>query len=187
MGKVGFRPNLGTVIVGLVNMVSTFPTVWLLDKVGRKTLMWTLSFVQAGLLMGLGIAYMYANESTTAQGLAVFFVMGFVVMFELSLGPVPWVYMSETMTEHGLSLAVSLNWVFTIIIGLITPLLLSAVGGYFFIGNGVFTVVCALFCLFVMKETKGLSPQQVAELYNRSKKQIPTSEKYKALEETHQS
>ena len=66
MGKVGFRPNLGTVIVGLVNMVSTFPTVWLLDRVGRKTLMWTLSFVQAVLLMGLGIAYMYANESTTA-------------------------------------------------------------------------------------------------------------------------
>jgi MFS family permease len=158
MSKVGFRPNLGTVIVGLVNMVSTFPTLWLLDKVGRKTLMWTLSFVQAILLVGLGIAYMYANESKAAQGLAVLFVMGFVVMFEFSLGPVPWVYMSETMTEHGLSLAVSLNWVFTIIIGLVTPLLLSAVGGYFFIGNGVFTVVCALFCLFIMKETKGLSP-----------------------------
>ena len=66
MSKVGFRPNLGTVIVGLVNMVSTFPTVWLLDRFGRKSLMWTLSFVQAALLVGLGIAYMQANTSTIA-------------------------------------------------------------------------------------------------------------------------
>ena len=179
MGKVGFRPNLGTVIVGLVNMVSTFPTVWHLDRFGRKTLMWTLSFVQAVLLVGLGISFMYANQSSAAQGLAVFFVMAFVVMFEFSLGPVPWVYMSEIMTEHGLSLAISLNWIFTIIIGLLTPILLTAVGGYFFIGNGVFTVICAVFCLTVMKETKGLSPQEVAEIYVKKSKnqEVPRNER----------
>jgi len=51
--------------------------------------------------------------------------MGFVVLFELSLGPVPWVYMSETMTENGLSIGIALNWVFTIVIGLVTPILLD--------------------------------------------------------------
>jgi hypothetical protein len=86
------------------------------------------------------------------------------------------------MTEHGLSLAVSLNWIFTIIIGLLTPILLSAVGGYFFIGNGAFTVICALFCLFIMKETKGLTPQQVQKLYDRSQQTHDKKEKnYKAL------
>lgn len=83
--------------------------------------------------------------------------MTFVIFFELSLGPVPWVYMSETMTERGLSLGIGLNWIFTIIIGLVTPILLDSIGGYFFISNGLFTVICALFCLFVLKETKGLS------------------------------
>ena len=101
-------------------------------------------------------------DSDAAKGLAVFFVMAFVLMFELSLGPVPWVYMSETMTVRGLSLAVGLNWIFTIVIGLITPILLDSIGGYFFIGNGAFTVVCAIFCFFIMKETKGLTSQEVA-------------------------
>ena len=45
MGEVGFRPNIGTAIVGLVNMVSTFPTLYLMGKFGRRTLLWTLSFV----------------------------------------------------------------------------------------------------------------------------------------------
>jgi len=101
--------------------------------------------------------------------------MGFVIMFELSLGPVPWVYMSETMTENGLSIGVTLNWVFTIVIGLLTPILLNKIGGYFFIGNGAFTVICGLFCLFVMKETKGLSTKEVAELYSREKKPLSSA------------
>ena len=178
---MGFSANLGATIVGLVNMLSTFPTVYLMDRFGRRFLLWTLSFVQAILLVGLGISYLYASQDNkAAQGLAVFFVMAFVVMFEFSLGPVPWVYMSETMTEKGLSLGVGLNWIFTIIIGLITPILLDKIGGYFFISNGVFTVICALFCLFVLKETKGLSEQEVAVLYSKEKK----SEKYGALSET---
>jgi SP family galactose:H+ symporter-like MFS transporter len=103
--------------------------------------------------------------------------MTFVIMFELSLGPVPWVYMSETMTENGLSIGITLNWVFTIIIGLLTPILLNRIGGYFFIGNGAFTVVCGLFCLIVMKETKGLSEKEVSELYSREKKLKSASSK----------
>ena len=150
-------------------MVSTFPTLYLMGKFGRKSLLWTLSFVQAILLVGLGISYLFAKDSSAAQGLAVFFVMAFVFFFELSLGPVPWVYMSETMTERDLSLGVALNWVFTIVIGLLTPILLDKIGGYFFIGNGVFTVICALFCLFILKETKGLSEKEVAVLYSREK------------------
>ena len=96
--------------------------------------------------------------------------MAFVVMFEFSLGTVPWVYMSETMTEKGLSLGVGLNWIFTIIIGLITPILLDKIGGYFFIGNGAFTIMCALFCLLILKETKGLSEKEVASLYSKEKR-----------------
>ncbi|TNV79404.1 hypothetical protein FGO68_gene14650 [Halteria grandinella] len=175
LGKFGISANIGTAVVGLVNMVSTFPTVWLMDKFGRRSLLWTLSLVQAVLLVGLGVSYIYVGESNSAKYLAVFFVMAFVVMFELSLGPVPWVYMSETMTERGLSLAVGLNWIFTIVIGLVTPILLDKIGGYFFIGNGAFTVVCALFCLFIMKETKGLSAQDVAQLYSKGKKQDNSS------------
>ena len=121
-------------------------------------------------MVGLGVSYLYTESdfpSKVAQNLAVLFVMAFVVMFEFSLGPVPWVYMSETMTERGLSIGVGLNWIFTIIIGLVTPILLDKVGGYFFIGNGFFTIICALFCFIIMKETKGLSEREVKELYSK--------------------
>jgi hypothetical protein len=38
--------------------------------------------------------------------------------------------------------------------------------GRLFVGCGVITAVCGLFVIFVVKETKGLSEQQVANLYS---------------------
>lgn len=104
---------------------------------GRKTLLWVQSFLMGGMLIGLGIAFFKADDST-AQVFCVIFILAFVVLFEFSLGPIPWLYMAEIMTEKGLSLAVLLNWIFTIIMAIATPFLIS---GTLFI---VFGVLCAV-------------------------------------------
>lgn len=65
-------------------------------------------------------------------------MMIFIVLFEISLGPIPWVYMSEVMTDKGLSLAVLINWILTIIMGVVTPFVIS---GELFIIFGGFCVV----------------------------------------------
>ena len=71
--------------------------------------------------------------------------------------------MSEIMTEKGLSIGVAINWIATVNIAFFTPKLIEAFGGdnkgsgILFCGCGGITILTALFCLFVVRETKGLS------------------------------
>lgn len=105
---------------------------------GRKTLLWTLSFVMAADLIGLGISFLYVDTERVAQIFCVIFILLFVVLFEFSLGPIPWLFMAEIMTEKGLSIAILLNWIMTIIMAIATPYLIS--GALFM----VFGVLCAV-------------------------------------------
>lgn len=122
-------------------------------------------------LIVLGIAFMYSIGA-----LQIALVLMYVAQFEFSIGPILWVYMSETMTDKGLSIGTLVNWVMTIIIAIITPILLDAIGGWLFIIFGIICVVLGAFSLFVVKETKGLSEVEVAQLYNREKKVIVAEE-----------
>lgn len=161
----GFNPTVGTALVGVVNMVATLLSAFLLGLFGRKQLLWTLSFLMAIDLVGLGIAYIQAIAT-----LEIILVLVFVILFEFSLGPIVWIYMSEIMTEKGVSLGTLANWIFTIIMALTTPTLLDAIGGYLFIVFGALCGVCGAFVLFFVKETKGLSNADVAALFNKEKK-----------------
>ncbi len=148
----GITPTTGTALVGVVNMLSTLASTILLAFFGRKTLLLTLSFLMAITLIGLGIAYNHEIAS-----LEVTLVLLFVVLFEFSLGPIVWIYMSETMTEKGVSIGTLVSWFFTIVMALTTPTLLKEINGALFIIFGILSGICALFSLFIVKETKGLS------------------------------
>ena len=64
--------------------------------------------------------------------------MVFIILFEFSLGPIPWLYMAEIMTDKGLSIAILLNWIMTIVMAIATPYI---IGGPLFI---VFGALCAV-------------------------------------------
>jgi len=116
--------------------------------------------------------------------------MLFIMFFELSLGPLLWVYLSEVMTEKGLSLGVGVNQIFTVAIAYWTTDLIRLFGGKqdtedlqkeigsgrLFLTCGGITVGCALFCLFFLKETRGLSEREVATLYSRDKHELVSKE-----------
>jgi SP family facilitated glucose transporter-like MFS transporter 1 len=184
--STGLAPNLVTALVGFVNCVSVFPTIILFKKFGRKILLWTLSFAIAISLIGLGVALIvnaqykennHGVDSAVCQALQVVFLMLFIIFFEFSLGPLLWIYMSEIMTEKGLSLGVGVNQTATVIVAFFTSALIDVAGkgsglypkdvgsGRLFVGCGVITALCGVFCLLVLKETKGLSEREVSALY----------------------
>jgi MFS family permease len=115
MSSAGLPANIITAIVGFVNCVSVFPTIIMFKKFGRKSLLWTLSFAIAASLIGLGVSliinsdYQAPNENPTTQTLSIVFLILFIIFFEFSLGPLIWIYLSEIMTEKGLSLGVCIN------------------------------------------------------------------------------
>jgi len=86
--------------------------------------------------------------------------MLFVCAFEFAPGPIVWLYMGEILNDKGISVAVFLNWTFTLIVGLFTPTIMKSMGnGPTFIMFGCFNICAALFIFFFMKETKGLSDE----------------------------
>lgn len=140
MNSTGFPANYITALVGFVNCVTVLPTIYLFKKFGRKILLWTLSLAIAASLIGLGVCLMVdanAKEASldlktgnaTAQSMSIVCLMMFIMFFEFSLGPLIWVYLSEIMTEKGLSLGVGVNQIFTVLIAFFTQDLINTFGG----------------------------------------------------------
>ena len=86
-------------------------------------------------------------------------LMLFIVAFEFSSGPIVWLYMSEIMQDKSQSVATVLNWCMNLIISIICPKLVAAIGkehiGYIFIACGGLTCIGTLFLVVFMKETMG--------------------------------
>jgi predicted MFS family arabinose efflux permease len=86
----------------------------------------------------------------------------FVLFFEISSGPITWLYMAEIMHDKSLGIAVVMNWVVNLGIAIGTPYLVKAVGdnnvGYIFIVLGVITLLGTLFISIFMKETRNKTP-----------------------------
>lgn len=65
-------------------------------------------------------------------------ILVFVALFEFSLGPIVWIYMSEVMTDKGTSFGTLVNLSLTIVMGIATPYLISA---YLFFAFGGFSIL----------------------------------------------
>ncbi len=94
------------------------------------------------------------------------FVSLYIIIFELSLGPLTWLYQTEIMTEKGLSIGVAINLTLTVAASLLAPTLFENFSGWVFIVCAIFSLLCGFFCIFMMKETKGLSDKQIAQLFS---------------------
>lgn len=133
----------------------------LLDKFGRRTLMFTATAACTVFMLLQGI---FTIEGLFSAELIM--TLSFVAAFEFGPGPIVWMYMSEVMNDKGVSIGVLLNWTFTLIIGLITPLLFNTMTpGTPFIMFGVFCGLGTIFVYFFMKETRGLSDAELKKLY----------------------
>lgn len=91
--------------------------------------------------------------------------MIYTIFFEISIGPILWLYLAEILPEQALSLAIFVNWGTVIGITFLTPILMTwNPAGTF----GIFAVCCLLgfvFALFFMKETRGLKKEETEQLY----------------------
>lgn len=92
--------NLCTIIVGIVNFMSTFIATALIDKLGRKILLYASSATMAITLITLGTFFNYKNNGYDVSQYGwlplvsfVFFIIGFAIGF----GPIPWLMMGEIL------------------------------------------------------------------------------------------
>ena len=83
----------------------------------------------------------------------------FVLFFEISSGPITWLYMAEIMHDKSLGIAVVMNWIVNLAVAIGTPPLTDAVPiGYIFLALGVITLLGTFYILIFMKETRNKTP-----------------------------
>ncbi len=155
---------MATVGIGAINVAMTVVAMWLVESLGRRRLL-MLGFV--GTTIGLaGIVFVvvlgwHDHYSLIALGI-------FIAAFAVSLGPLPYVLMSEifplSMRGAGMSLASVSNWGFNFLVVFSFPILLQGIGlgGTFMIFAGM-CVIGLVFAWRLVPETRGISLEHIEQ------------------------
>lgn len=152
-----------TLTIGFVNTIFTFVAIYFIDRIGRRTLLlWGLSGMIV-CLFGTGLVF-YLGLSSSIWTLI--FILGFIASFSSSLGPIPWVLISEIFPTKIRGLAMSFAtmtlWLGVVAITQFTPIMLENLGGaytfWIFMANAVFLLI---FVYQKVPETKGRTLEEI--------------------------
>lgn len=153
-----------SIAIGGTNLIFTFVGLYLIDRIGRKTLLLIGSFGYiASLAMVAWCFYAHASAS-----ILMIFLLGFIAAHAIGQGAVIWVFISEIFPNKvralGQSFGASTHWVFAAIITLITPVFLDKDHGVFkdnpwpiFAFFAFMMVLQLIWVLTKVPETKGVS------------------------------
>ncbi|MBR9881209.1 sugar porter family MFS transporter [Halomonas sp. H10-59] len=154
---------LSTAGIGLVNLVFTMIGMSLIDRFGRRTLLFIGS---AGYLVSL-VLISRAFFADALGGLEVPLLLGlFIAAHAISQGAVIWVFISEVFPNHvrarGQSFGASIHWVFAALITLVMPWVLGTFsGGPVFAFFAIMMLLQLVFVIFLMPETKNVSLEEL--------------------------
>ena len=159
-----------SIAIGGTNLLFTFVGLYLIDRLGRKTLLIIGSF---GYLISLSMVS-WAFYAAASPAFLLSFLLVFIASHAIGQGAVIWVFIAEIFPNKiralGQSFGASVHWVFAALITLITPVFLDA-------GDGIFKdnpwpifaffagmMALQLIWVFVkVPETKGISLEKLEE------------------------
>ena len=155
---------LSSVGIGFVNLIFTLIGINLIDRLGRKILMYIGS---VGYIISLSL--IAASFLLEWEGLALpLFLFLFIASHAIGQGAIIWVFISEIYPNHlrsaGQSFGTSTHWVLAAIIPSLVPVLFATIGaGVVFTVFAFMMVLQLLFVYFWMPETKGVSLESLAQ------------------------
>mmetsp|Transcript_19942 Transcript_19942/g.19975 ORF Transcript_19942/g.19975 Transcript_19942/m.19975 type:complete len:256 (+) Transcript_19942:668-1435(+) len=154
-----FLARVLTFITGLTNMVATLLVFPLIDKFGRKVLLWTGNLGMAVCLFLMGL---FSDYIDAGVGPPLAFILVFLFFFEISSGPLCWVYCGEILAAKAMSLCVGTNWLCVFGVVFLFPIMSSGFGasGTFFFYSGI-CLFGAIYLMFDIVETRGISKPEI--------------------------
>lgn len=167
------NPMFSTVLVGVVNCVTTILAVFIIDKVGRKQLIyWGVSGMII-CLIAIGIYFAFGQALGLGNGFMLTFFLAYVFCCAISISAIVFVLLSEmypnSVRGRAMSIAGFALWIGTYLIGQLTPVLLGwSQAGTFFI----FAAMCVPYMLIMWKiipETTGKTLEEIEYYWHNRK------------------
>jgi MFS family permease len=151
---------LASVLVGAVNVAATVVALQLVDRLGRRPLLFGSLAGMFVALCVLGLSLAAPHSAFGGSSVALLSILAYIVAFAVGIGPVFWLLAAEIFPAReraaGAGVATAVNWFANFLVGLLFLPLAGAIGqGATF---WLFAVVCALGLVFVYRsvpETKG--------------------------------
>ncbi len=169
---------LATAGVGVVNVLMTLVSMWLIDRVGRRPLLLIGIAGMAFTLGTLGMAFHGAVRSSASTWLAVISVMAYVASFAISLGPIFWLLIAEIyplkIRSSAEGLSATFNWSSNLVVSLTFLTLLQFMGpSRTFWLYGLLAVGAWIFSFYLVPETKGRTLEEIEAFWRAGRKAVP--------------
>ncbi|KAK7543798.1 MFS transporter [Phyllosticta citricarpa] len=168
--SIGMSKNTALLLAGfngIAYFLSTFPVVWLLDRIGRRPLMLFAVFGQAACMAVL--AGTVADGSKAAGIVAAVMLFAFNFFFAIGLLAIPWLLPAEyaplAIRTKAASLATASNWIFTFLVVEVVPVSISSIQWRTYLYFAIFNLAFAPLIYFFYPETKNLSLEQIDMLF----------------------
>jgi SP family arabinose:H+ symporter-like MFS transporter len=153
---------LQSIGIGITNLIFTFVGLWLIDRLGRRTL---LVIGSLGYIVSLGLcAWAFATGQTAIVPACIF---GFIAAHAVGQGAVIWVFIAEIFPDRfratGQAIGCATHWIIAALLTTVFPSLVVL-----FPPSAVFAFFCGmmvlqlLWVLTMVPETKGVPLEEIA-------------------------
>jgi SP family arabinose:H+ symporter-like MFS transporter len=152
---------LQSVGIGVTNLIFTFVGLWLIDRLGRRTLLYIGSF---GYIASLGlVAWAFFTNHFSIVPVCIF---AFIAAHAVGQGAVIWVFISEIFPNRhraeGQTLGSSTHWIFAALLTTFFPKMVSVFRpGYVFSFFAGMMVLQLVWVKTMVPETKGVPLEQI--------------------------
>ncbi|ELK31127.1 Solute carrier family 2, facilitated glucose transporter member 1 [Myotis davidii] len=160
------QPVYATIGTGIVNTAFTVVSLFVVERAGRRTLHLIGLAGMAGCAVLMTIALALLEKVPQMSYLSIVAIFGFVALFEVGPGPIPWFIVAELFSQGPRPAAFAVaglsNWTSNFIVGMCFQYVEQLCGPYVFI---IFTVLLVLFFIFTyfkVPETKGKTFDEIA-------------------------
>lgn len=154
---------LQSIGIGITNLVFTFAGLWLIDRLGRRTLLIIGSF---GYIASLGLcAWAFFTGHFSVVPACIF---AFIAAHAIGQGAVIWVFISEIFPDRcraaGQSLGSATHWVFAALLTTFFPAMVGAFPpGWVFLFFAAMMVVQLVWVKMMVPETKGVPLEDIQQ------------------------
>jgi len=180
------NPHTISLIMQIINVVSTFPGLFVVESWGRRRLLivGAIGMAISQILIAAFATAMGQDNQTAQNRILIAFVAVYIFFFAASWGPVVWVVTSEIyplkVRAKSMSVSTFSNWLLNFGIAYGTPFMVDTtgvkedgrvrtadLGSRVFFVWGTFCLLSIAFVWYMVYETSKMSLEQIDEMYER--------------------